>query len=176
MTAGFPSKAQQIRPTVLDFPTLSRLSGARYTGAGSRVRRLRYDDWSLAFIGSASARVGQAWLDAGAEALSITRLEGSRWRKRRARWCYGARSMCLLESTTYETHRSANPASGPDHHQSQYFTRSGRRASGFVQVAKGLPNIGWATTSVVVCSLAIKKPHSQRSCRAFAPRREDHHC
>jgi hypothetical protein len=48
--------------------------------------------WSLAFIGSASARDDQVGGDAGAEALSITRLEGSRWRGGR----YGALSQDLL--------------------------------------------------------------------------------
>lgn len=38
------------------------------------------NDKSLAFIGSASARDDRPGTAAGAEALSITRLEGSRWR------------------------------------------------------------------------------------------------
>jgi hypothetical protein len=92
---------------------------------------------SLAFIGSASARDGEVRLDVDAEALSITRLEGSRWRKRRARCRYGARIACLLESTTYEAHQSADIAYDAGHGWSEYFTRSGRRASGFVLVAKG---------------------------------------
>ena len=47
---------------------------------------------------------------------------------------------CLLESTTYEAHQSADIAYDAGHGWSEYFTRSGRRASGFVLVAK------WRTT------------------------------
>ena len=47
--------------------------------------------WLLAFIGSDSARDSRAERGVDAEALSITRLEGSRWRGGR----YGARVRIL---------------------------------------------------------------------------------
>jgi hypothetical protein len=52
---------------------------------------------SLAFIGSASARGDRVGIDAGAEALSITRLEGSRWCAGRL-WSYepGLRTVVRL--------------------------------------------------------------------------------
>ena len=52
------------------------------------------------------------------------------------RCCYGASSRRLVESTTYETHGSAETAYDAGHGWAEYFTRSGRRASGFVQVAQ----------------------------------------
>jgi hypothetical protein len=55
------------------------------------VRQWIGNDQSLAFTGSASARNGQSCIDAYAEALSITRLEGSRWRGGRL-WSYKPRS------------------------------------------------------------------------------------
>ena len=51
----------------------------RDVGSG-HVSRLIGNDRSLAFIGSASAHVDRVSAHGDAEALSITRLEGSRWR------------------------------------------------------------------------------------------------
>jgi hypothetical protein len=55
----------------------------RFTPAATAPRITPHQ--SLAFIGSVAARGGGPGADADAAALSITRLEGSRWRERRLR-------------------------------------------------------------------------------------------
>ncbi len=92
--------------------------------------------------------------------------------KRRARCRYGATIRRLVESTTYEAHRSGDTAYDPGHGWTQYFTRSGRRASGFVQVAQRLPLE--AAAIAAPCALLATNSHHWDSVPYFgasAPKR-----
>ena len=77
---------------------------------------------SLAFIGSASVREVDTQLDADAEALSITRLEGSRWRGGRLwSWKWDLRERAVVDRGTVgaraaaaRTRRMARTDTTPD--------------------------------------------------------------
>src|SRR5881296_328158 len=65
-------------------PLSERMIPARRMREGVASAPAVANEKSLAFIGSDSARDDRVGSDADAEALSITRLEGSRWRGGRA--------------------------------------------------------------------------------------------
>ena len=104
-------------------------------GANGVETRITNEWWSLAFMGSASARADRVGMAGCAEALSITRLEGNRWRKKAGAVSLWSYIRIISEINRLRGTPSFNGAYDGGHGWVQHFTRSGRRASGFVQVA-----------------------------------------